>query len=150
MTTHKSIEAARGAAKTTPEVHCIIEIDHATEGRCYIGCKAPMKSLEIALRNKPMVEIKKLVAEHSILTASETAAIREKDLLEHTKCERCGKKIDGNTAYSQQESFQRMRVTAWYCDACRKLLAMIGQGEYTALQERADARPGYEPYTKED
>jgi hypothetical protein len=152
MTTHKTLEEARIAAKATTDVVlvCIIEIEHSTEGRCYIKCKAPMASLALALREKPMAEIRKLIAEHSLRTEAEIAADREQYLRERIKCDRCGKKIDGNTAYSQQESYMRTRVTAFYCEPCRALLAGIGEGEYTALQERAFARPSYEPHTKED
>lgn len=152
MTTHKTLEDARIAAKGMPEVmlSCIIEIEHTTEGRCYIKSKAPMANLAVALQQKPMPEIRRLVAEHSILTESEIASTREKALREHIKCERCGKKIDGNTAYSQQEWYRKMRVTAFYCEPCRALLASIGAGEYTELQERASVRHGYEPYTTED
>ncbi len=150
MTTHKTIEDARAAAKANPAVLRIIEINHASEGRCFIGCKAPLKSLEIALRNKPMPEITGLIAEYPVRTESEIASEREQYLRDNTKCERCGKKIDGNAAYSQQEWFGQARVVAHYCDSCRALLSAFGAGEYTELQERANARHGHEPYTKDD
>jgi len=150
MRTHKNIEDARTAAKATPGVLRVIEIEHAIKGRCFIGVRAPMKALEVALRNKPMPEIKRLIAEYAILSETESAIAREKELRENTKCERCGKKIDGNTAYSQQEQYRGMRVMAHYCESCHGLLSSIGAGEYTELQERAAARSSYEPYTKED
>jgi hypothetical protein len=43
-----------------------------------------------------------------------------------------------------------MRVLAHYCADCHGLLSRIGQGEYTALQERAERKHSTEPYTKED
>jgi len=136
MTTHKTLDGARMAAKSG-QVRSIVEIDHATEGRCYIGVRATMAALNVALAHKPMAEIKRLIAEHTILTDTEIAASREQALRDHTHCERCAKKIDGNAAYSQQERYMGHAVRAWYCEPCRNLLANIGVGEYTALQERA-------------
>lgn len=150
MTTHKTLDAARTAAKGNREIRYIAEIEHATEGRCYIGLRTTMAGLAVALKTKPMAEINSLVAEHAILTDSEIATARDRALRDRNKCERCGKKIDGNTAYSQQERYMGHAVTAWYCEPCRNLLGNIGLGEYTGLQERASERVGYEPYTKED
>jgi hypothetical protein len=150
MTTHKTLDAARMAAKANAEIRFILEIDHATEGRCYIGVKVPMEALKIALYRKPMAEIKRLVAEHTTLTAEEIRIAREQYLRENTKCDRCGTQIDGNIAYSQQERFMNSTVTAWYCAACVGLLRNIGMGEFDGLQERASARGSREPYTKED
>jgi len=60
-----------------------------------------------------------------------------------TQCERCGAVIERDTAYRQTEwttwSGKRVKCSAYYCETCRHLLATIGEGEYTALQERADA-----------
>ena len=150
MTTHKTLETARTAAKVNSEIRFVLEIDHATDGRCFIGAKAPMAALQIALDRKPMAEIKRLIAEHTTLTAEEIQITREQALRENTKCERCGKRIDGNTAYSQQEQYMGHKVTAWYCDSCRGLLANIGMGEFDGLQERASAGGSREPHTKED
>jgi len=150
MTTHKTLETARTAAKANSEIRFILEIEHASEGRCFIGVKAPMASLRIALDRKPMPEIKRLLAEHATQTTGEIKTAREEALRERTKCERCAKKIDGNTAYSQQERYLGHTVTAWYCDACRGILANIGMGELDGLQERASASGSREPYTKED
>ncbi|HKT87775.1 MAG TPA: hypothetical protein VJQ59_05035 [Candidatus Sulfotelmatobacter sp.] len=150
METHRTLEDARIAAKAVPGIHCIVEIDHATEDRCFIKVKAPMKSLELTLKAKPMPEIRRLIAEHAVRTEAEIAADREQYLREHTHCERCRKQIDGNTAYSQQEWFGKMKVVAFYCDSCRTLLSAIGAGEFTELQERSTARHSTEPYTKED
>ena len=73
-------------------------------------------------------------------------------LRDNTRCERCRKKIDGNTAYQQQEwsrfGRNKIKVTAWYCDDCHQLLISIGAGEYTAMEERAGVVPSYEPAYK--
>lgn len=157
MQTHKTLEDARIAAKAERGIDCIVEIDHATEGRCFIKARVPMKNLESALKTNPKPEILRLIAEHSILTKSELAeneiklaALREEYLRNNTRCERCGKRIDGNTAYSQQEWVGKHKARAFYCEPCRALLSAIGQGESTDLEERSRARPRYEPYTKED
>ena len=150
METHKTLESARAAAKANSEIRFVLEIDHIGEGRCFIGVKAPMAALKIALDRKPMAEIKRLVAEHAIQTAEEIKSASETALRDRTKCERCGNKIDGNIAYSQKERYIRHTVTAWYCDSCRGLLANIGMGEFDGLQERASAGGSREPYTKED
>ena len=150
MTTHKTLTDARTTAKANSEIRYILEIDHTSEGRCYIGVKAPLAALKIALDRKPMAEIKRLIAEHTTLTTEEIKAAREQALRENTKCERCAKKIDGNTAYSQQEQYMGHKVTAWYCESCRRLLSNIGMGEFDGLQERASAGGSREPYTPED
>jgi hypothetical protein len=150
MTTHKTLDAARIAAKSDRQVRSIVEIDHATEGRCYIGVRATMAALNVALAHKPMAEIKRLVAEHATQTAEEIKTAREQVLRDHTKCERCAKKIDGNAAYSQQERYMGHAVRAWYCEPCRRLLSNIGMGEFDGLQERAGAGGSREPYTNED
>ena len=68
-------------------------------------------------------------------------------------CERCGAEV-AKDAYHQEEwarfGGRAVKVAAYYCAACHGLLASIGAGEYTELQERAGNKPGYEPYTKED
>lgn len=150
MQTHKTLEDARIAAKAIPGIHCIIEIEHATEGRCYIKAKVPMKHLGLALKAQPMPEIRRLIAEYSVRTEAEIVADREQYLREHIHCGRCRKQIDGNTAYSQQEWFGKTKVVAFYCDSCHALLSAIGAGEFTELQERASARHSHGPYTKED
>ena len=149
MTTHTTIEAARSAAKDLA-LRNIIEIEHATAGHCYIVTKCPMQILATALRAKPMAEIKRLVADHEVLTPAEQKAEREQFLRDHSECERCGAKVDGNTAYSQKERFAGNVVTVYYCETCRGLLQAIGAGEYTAMQERAATRYSREPETKGD
>ena len=149
METHKSLDEARAAAKVNPSIARIIEINHSTEGRCFIKAKAPMETLRIALKSKPMAEIKSLIAEYPVLTEAETAEAR-RESLRHERCERCGKEVDGKTAYSQQEWYRGVRVSAYYCDSCHRLLSAIGAGEHTALQERATERHSVEPETKQD
>ena len=124
MTTHKTLDAARIAAKSDREIRSIVEIDHATEGRCYIGVRSTMAALDVALTHKPMAQIKRLVSEHATRTAEEIKTAREQALRDHTKCERCNAKIDGNTTYSQQERYMGAKVTAWYCESCQRLLSI--------------------------
>ena len=63
-------------------------------------------------------------------------------------CEKCGVELS-RSAYHQQEHArfggQLVAVTAYYCDACHRLLASIGTGEQTDLQGRAEYRPSHEP-----
>ena len=47
MTTHKTLVDARAISGDAAVV--IVEIDHATEGRCFIRVKAPMKMLAYAV-----------------------------------------------------------------------------------------------------
>lgn len=149
MNTYKTLDEAR--KNKTAEVVRVIEIEHAEQGRCFICCKVPMAALAKALANKPMPEIKSLVAEHDILSDEEIAAIKEQ-ALNNCKCERCGAKVNGRTAYKQKEwanfAGRRVRVTAYYCDSCQKLLATIGAGEMTPMEERASEKPSYEPAYK--
>jgi hypothetical protein len=149
MKTYKTLDQAR-EAKTT-EVVKIIEIEHATEGRCFIGCKVPMAVLAGALKRKPMPEIKRLVAEYTTETDAEIEEIKAK-ALENCRCERCGVKVNGKTAYSQKEwaNFcgKRVQVTACYCNSCRQLLTTIGAGEVTPMEERATEKPSHEPAYK--
>jgi hypothetical protein len=91
-----------------------------------------------------------MTTHQTIEAAREMANERASYLRDNITCERCQVKIDGNAAYSQQECYQGHRVTAYYCESCRGLLAQIGIGEYSELQDRAVARSGYEPYTKDD
>jgi Zn finger protein HypA/HybF involved in hydrogenase expression len=67
-----------------------------------------------------------------------------------SKCTRCGKAIDTRNTYSQIENWQGKKVISHYCDGCKTLLTTIGQGEYTAMQDRAQVNPGYEQGNKED
>jgi hypothetical protein len=149
MKTYPTLDAAR-LSTDGDGVQKIAEIEHATEGRCFIRIKCAVATLRVALAGKPMAEIKSLIAEHPPHTPAQDAARREEILRTSTKCERCAKKIDGNTAYSQQEQYMGHKVTAWYCDSCRGLLANIGMGEFDGLQERASAGGSRERYTKED
>lgn len=147
METHKTLEEARAEAKKRTDIRCIIEIDHATEGRCFVKAKATIDTLKRVPKPK---EIKGFIAQHEILTEAEAAEKVKKYLREHTNCERCGKKIDGNTAYHQKEWYMGQRCETYYCDDCHGLLSQIGIGEHTELEERAASRPSREPYTKED
>jgi hypothetical protein len=68
----------------------------------------------------------------------------------HVSCERCGRMIDTRTAYSQIERYNGARVIAHYCDDCRQILTTVGDGEYTAMQDRAVSDDDNTLYHKED
>lgn len=148
MTTYPALNTAREAVKGMSGIRFIIEIEHAAAGRCYLIASVPMVTLAAARDRYP--EIHRLIAQHELLTAEEQATVRERYLRENTRCDRCGKQVDGNTAYRQQEYYRGSKVTAYYCEDCHHLLSQIGIGEYTELQERASARPTPELYTKSD
>lgn len=152
MQTYSTLSAARQAADS--QTTAIIEIDHAEHGRCYIRVRCPMATLAKALESKPMPEIKRLVAEHSVKTEEQIEAERQHILQHECRCERCRMHVDGRTAYSQQEwtrfGGQRVKVAAYYCDACKALLQAIGAGEYTAMQERAGEVEPHEHAHKQD
>ena len=61
MTTHKTLETARTAAKVNSEIRFVLEIDHATDGRCFIGAKGCRRSFslgyEAAYRAAVMAEL---------------------------------------------------------------------------------------------
>jgi hypothetical protein len=149
MKTHKTLEDAR-EAKTT-EVVKIIEIEHVSEGRCFIGCKVPMAMLTAAIKRTPHPEVKTLVAEYSPETDEEIEAIKAA-AMGNCRCERCGEKVNGKTAYSQKEwayfGGKRVQVTACYCNSCKQVLTTVGAGEVTPMEERATEKPGYEPAYK--
>jgi len=79
-------------------------------------------------------------------------------MIEHdrrnTRCDRCGAHVDTDSAYHQEEwarlGVSKVKVRAYYCDPCARLLRAIGAGERTAMQERAARVPSYEPETKAD
>ncbi|MEP0846054.1 MAG: hypothetical protein HRF50_04435 [Phycisphaerae bacterium] len=151
MTTYPTLDEARRAA--TSETFEIVEIDHARDGRCYVCCRSSAQGLRAALARAPVVEIVRVIGGHTIKTAEQIEAERVAYLREHCTCERCGVHIDGNVAYRQEEwgrlGGRAVPVTAYYCDPCRVLLQAVGQGEYTAMHERAVDVPSVEPYTKE-
>ncbi len=64
------------------------------------------------------------------------------------QCERCSEKIDTRKAYGQKEwtrfGGKKVQVMTHYCDSCRRVLMAVGQGEYTAMEERASEVPSYE------
>ncbi|BDD88712.1 hypothetical protein [Desulfofustis limnaeus] len=70
------------------------------------------------------------------------------------RCERCGDSLDTRTAYNQKEwsrfGGKKVQVIAHYCDRCHKVLANVGLGEATELEQRASRVQSYEPTTKQD
>lgn len=154
MTTHPTLEAARQTADRT--IVSIIEVTMESGERAYLQCKATLAGLRgaIAKSGKGLPGVATLVAEHTVRTPKEIEAAHRAELRDHCHCERCGAKLDGNTAYSQQEwdrlGGARVKVRAYYCTSCTALLTTIGAGERTAMQERAAAVPPVEPYTKQD
>ena len=150
MTIHQTLEAARAAAKDINGAAYIMEIEHATQGNCYIVAKCNLACLKAAMQRSPLPEISRLIAQHDLLTAAEISEQRTSALRERTTCERCQAKIDGNTAYNQQELYRGTKVIAYYCESCRHLLTQIGLGEYTDLQARGSEGGSREPYTKSD
>ncbi len=159
MNTFEAVDLARAAA--TEDTYCILEIEHRDLGRCFIRSRAGRKPFEAALRRKPMAEIERVVAEHSLLSAAEQVAMEAeieaevaRDLEHNTRCHRCGCHVDGQTAYSQKEWMRigaaKVQVATYYCDGCKSLLCGIGAGEHTAMEERAATVPSYEPYTFSD
>ena len=81
-------------------------------------------------------------------------AARERHLAEDTRCDRCGSHVDGRSCYHQQEwtrlGGSRVKATAYYCAGCAALRQTIGQGERSAMEERASERPDMTPESKED
>ena len=133
MNYYKTIEEARvGVDKNTVS---IIEFDHVTDGRCYARFTVSMAMLKMVLAqpknkncdlNKEMV---KIIKEHNPKTAEQIKKEKEEFLKNHTNCERCGCKIDGNKSKSKkvQRYFNGSKVnaTVWYCDTCATLLNIM-------------------------
>jgi len=66
MTTYQTLSEARAAAVTTAKAWAIIEIDHATDGHCYIVGLCGASNLRRALARNPMPEIKEVIGDHII------------------------------------------------------------------------------------
>lgn len=64
------------------------------------------------------------------------------------RCERCTEKLDTRKTYGQMEwtrfGGKKVKVMTHYCDSCRRVLAAVGQGEVTELQQRAVEVPSIE------
>ena len=154
MRTYKTLDEARAGAET-PRVVCVAEIEHATEGCCFVRLICGYEHFARVLKATPLPEIVRLVAEHDVRTPEQKAAYLARIEAENPcRCDRCGVKVDRATAYSQDEwarfGGKRVKVKAFYCDDCSRLLRAIGAGEYSAMRERAAAVPSYEPETYED
>lgn len=71
-----------------------------------------------------------------------------------TTCDRCAVALDTRTAKNQLEWMYfggtKIRATTYYCNSCFNLLASVGAGEKTELEERAGYIPSPEPLTKDD
>lgn len=65
-------------------------------------------------------------------------------------CDRCTRRVDTRNAYKQTQQYRGHRVIAYYCNDCQRLLQTIGQGEYTAMQERTGYNGSIEPEGKTD
>jgi hypothetical protein len=76
MQTYKTIQIARSAAADGAVQ--IVEIEHATEGRCYIVAKCSIEYLRKALAAKPMAEVVEVIAGHGLLSDAEIKAISER------------------------------------------------------------------------
>lgn len=163
MQTHTTLNDARDAARGDSSIKAIAEIDHATNGRCYIKLKCTVDQLRNVLadpRNKQLPELTRIVDEHDVLTSDERSAAdaseeaKRRAARANCKCDRCGTAVDGNTCYSQKEWARlggaRVQINAYYCADCAKLLNAIGAGERTEMQERAAFVPSSEPYTNEE
>lgn len=152
MTTHQTIESARTAANA--ETVAIAEIDHATAGRCFVCLRGTVAYLRKVVADGRIPEVTSVIAAHDKYSPAAQQQMRDHYLSEECKCERCRVKVDGRTAYRQQEwtrfGGQAVRVVAYYCANCRTLLTGIGAGEHTAMQDRAGHVPSIEPVTKSD
>ena len=141
MKTYKTKEEAR-ETKANGAI-TIVEIEHTTEGHCYIGVKASFDVFKQAIEAKGHPEIGSIIAGHDIFEAIQA--------VHH--CDRCGAIVSG-AAYQQQEwtrfGGQRVKVIARYCQGCADTMMAIGVGEYSVMQERAANIPSYEPVGKED
>lgn len=136
-TTYKTLDEARTGAS---QAVAIIEIDHATEGRCFIGCRASINVMRRALADRPMPEIVRLIASHTTRTPENIKADRQHDLKTNTRCDRCSTKVDGTTCYHQRETGNlagsAVPVTAYYCSGCETMLKAVGHGEQTEMENR--------------
>ncbi len=143
MTTHETLEEARQAAtEHGNKIRSIIEIEHETHGRCYIKALGTLAALQDAIRRsgKGLPGVTNLVAEHPVKAPEQVEAERVAYLRDNTRCERCGVKVDGNTAYSQQEwsrfGGRRIKVVAHYCEPCTAILqALATSGESYAKSD---------------
>lgn len=102
MTTHQTLTAAQAAAVTGyghGHIVSIVEIDHATQGRCYIGSRVPMATLA----TKPIPEILRMIAEYPVIRAAYVPP--------PSCCGRCGDTIPDD---------------ADYCASCQRLFAIWG------------------------
>ena len=102
MTTHQTLETARAAAASDygqAHVKSIIEIDHATQGRCYIGSRVSMA----ILATQSIPEIVRLMTEYPVT--------RPVYVPPPATCARCAVPVPDAVDY---------------CTSCRRLLRLWG------------------------
>ena len=135
MMTHKTLDAAR--AINGDGAVAIAEIEHSSDGRCYIRIKAAMDILRTALAVKPMPEIVALIAEHPAMSMEQAATYRisqeagqSEDLRNNTRCHGCGKQIDGTVARGHEGLMylggRQAKVMDLYCDTCYNVRSAMG------------------------
>jgi hypothetical protein len=143
MKTRRTLEEAREMAKTANAL-TVLEIEHETEGRCYIAARAYRSVVDRYLAEGKLPGVTRIIADYPVT----------EPVVEPTRCDRCDAVVDPATAYSQQQTTRcgssKVKYTAHYCDDCARLLQAVGMGEHTAMQERASAQPDMTPETKAD
>lgn len=116
MNTFKKIEAAREHAQNN-NVSYVIEIEHKTDGHCYIAARVGAEQL----RKAGPTEIATIIADYPARVYN--AADLEALMPQH--CERCGRKLNKESTHLHNSSYQGITGKAAYCDNCHKLLSTM-------------------------
>lgn len=116
MTTYPTLAEALAIAPTK-FAKAVVEFDHATEGRRFVLIACHPSEFAKAIRQTPVPEIVALIGA-CMVPAAPVVTVAE-------KCERCGK--DATTSRKEWSRFngRRVQVTAHYCTACDKTLAVM-------------------------
>jgi len=116
MTIYKTLADAKAAVVETDRA--IAEIQHATEGRCFVRIGCSLETLRMVLKCKPIPVIVNLVREHE---AHAPVAI-------HLHCERCRKALDAKTAMYRPGTYRMggnaIKTNDPYCAACARDLQL--------------------------
>ena len=117
MNTYQTLEAAREAAPV--DAQRILKIEHATEGKCFIAAKAPVKIVKRFMAEGHLPEIKTVYEEYSMAAPAPVSY--------DPHCYTCRAELDPATAKSGKVTMHlrsaKMEVTVHYCSHCVRMAA---------------------------
>ena len=142
MMTHATRDEAMAAAPA--DCRALVHVRLTTGGDAWICARCGVAALREVASRKTIPGIAAILGGEDY-----TRPVQDEPI----HCGKCHAAVPAD-AYSQQEwsrwGGKAIRVTAYYCADCARLLRAVGAGEYSAMQERAGAVPAAEAATKED